>query len=78
MSKEIDWGIEYGEGDIVVTCDSCLAEQKFHFEEKRVDYSYVQKRIKSMGWVSRMYRDHWKDFCCNTCRKEYEEKHNLK
>lgn len=75
MSKCVDWGISYGDGDIVCTCDNCLAEQKFRFERNEVDYGKVQARLKSMGWYSKKYREIWRDFCCQTCLREYESKH---
>lgn len=38
MSKEVDWGVIHGEGDIVSTCEMCDLEHRYPFEDQDVDY----------------------------------------
>lgn len=71
MSKEIDWGMIHGEGDIVCECDQCGEEERIPFEDGCIDYREAQTELKALGWVSRKIDDEWHDFCSNKCHYDY-------
>lgn len=75
MSKEVDWGVIHGEGDIVCTCDECGNEHLVPFEDQQVDYREAQRAIEDEGWGSCQVNGEWKDFCCETCRNNYIKKY---
>lgn len=74
MSKEIEWGQIYGEGDVVCTCDQCGHPLRFPFEDSTPDYKRVQKQIFAMGWTSCQVNGIWRDFCSEYCRNQYIKK----
>lgn len=74
MSKEVDWGLIHGEGDIVSTCEMCGLEHRYPFEDQDVDYREAQRAIESEGWTSCMVKEEWHDFCCEKCRNDYIKK----
>ena len=72
MSKEIEWGIIHGEGEIVCECDNCGEQELFPFEDGLFDFKEVQEELRdSYGWISRKINGEWKDFCSKNCFKEY-------
>lgn len=71
MSKDIDWGLIHGEGEIVCTCDQCGREHRVDFEDGFPGYPEAQAEIRSMGWVSMKQDDEWLDFCGQRCRNQY-------
>jgi len=71
MSKEIEWSIFHGEGDIVCSCDQCGEEHRVEFDESSPDYKKAQSEIEGMGWQSARINGEWCDFCCSTCRNNY-------
>lgn len=70
MSKDIDWGLAWGEGTIVCTCDKCGHYEEFEFEDGP-DFREVQDELKQRGWVSRKINGEWYDFCSKECYLAY-------
>lgn len=75
MSKEVEWGVIHGEGEIICTCDACGDEYAFPFEDGQVDYREAQRAIEEEGWTSCQVNGEWHDFCCEKCRNDYIKKH---
>ena len=75
MSKEVEWGLAYGEGQVVCSCDNCHSDERFDFEDNNPDYPECQRKLLFRGWVSTKFHGVWKDFCCETCRNEYIKSH---
>ena len=75
MSKEVDWSIIHGEGEIVCSCDQCPEEHRIEFYE-RPDYREAQSEIVRLGWTSARINGEWYDFCSMSCRNEFV-KNNL-
>lgn len=71
MSKEVEWGQIYGEGDIVCTCDNCGHQERFPFDDSSPDFKEVQSKIFAMGWTSCKVLNCWRDFCSEYCRNKY-------
>lgn len=71
MSKEIQWGVYHGEGNIVCTCDNCGFEHEVDFDGGAPDFREAQAEIRSIGWQSIKIDGEWYDFCCEKCRNEY-------
>lgn len=67
MSKEIDWGMIHGEGDIVCECDQCGEKERIPFEDGIIDYKEAQAELSSYGWVARKVDGEWHDFCTREC-----------
>lgn len=72
MSKEIEWGIIYGDGEIVATCDYCGKEETAQeFEDGCYDFKEAQENLKMDGWCSRKINGEWYDFCCADCKNAF-------
>lgn len=72
MSKEIEWGMIHGEGDIVCTCDNCNTEEWFPFEDGCFDFKEVSRELREdYGWIARKIYGEWRDFCCDNCHREF-------
>ena len=71
MSKEVEWGIIHGEGDIVCSCDNCEDEERIEFCDGHPDYREAQREIEIAGWMSSRINNEWYDFCCSSCRNEF-------
>lgn len=71
MSKEVDWGLIHGEGDIRCECDQCGKEHDYPFEDGDVDFRDCQEELKMMGWISRKINGEWRDFCCQKCLDKF-------
>lgn len=69
--KEVEWGKEYGCGDIVCYCDNCSATEEYEFDDCHPDYQGAQEHIRDLGWTSTKVHDIWRDFCSEKCRNEY-------
>lgn len=70
MSKEVEWGVIHGEGDIVCTCDHCEGEERIEFIEGP-DFRSAQAELKEMGWMSSKINGEWYDFCSMECRNAF-------
>ena len=70
MSKDVEWGAMYGEGDIVCTCDNCGEEFRYPFEDKQIDYREAQQASEDEGWTSCIVSGACHDFCCEECRNQ--------
>lgn len=75
MSKDIEWGIIHGAGDIVCMCDSCFDEERWPFEDKNIDYREAQAMLKRLGWTSCQVKGTWYDFCTEECRNDFIKQH---
>lgn len=73
--KEIEWSEFFGVGEIVCTCETCSAEERFDFDDNRPDYKEVQKELIQKGWHSCKVNGQWHDFCCEACRNKYIKTH---
>lgn len=72
MSKQIEWGVIHGEGDIVCTCNNCNAEEWFPFEDGCLDFKEVSRELREdYGWIAHKIDGEWYDFCCDKCYKEF-------
>ncbi len=72
MSKNIEWGIVHGEGEVVAECDNCFAEEDFPFEDSCYDFKEVSRQLRTIhGWISKKIHGEWYDFCCEECYKEF-------
>ncbi len=71
MSKEVEWGLIHGEGEIVCTCDQCNADYSYDFDDGYPDYRAAQDEIRSMGWVSLKVGNEWYDFCSQECKQKF-------
>lgn len=72
MSKEIEWGMIHGEGDIVCSCDNCDTEETFPFEDGCFDFKEVSKELReNYGWIARKIDGEWHDFCCPECHRAF-------
>lgn len=71
MSKEVQWGLIHGEGDIVCECDACCETYAYPFEDGDIDYKACQAELKEQGWISRKIDGEWYDFCCEECYKSF-------
>ncbi|MFI3254399.1 MAG: hypothetical protein R3Y63_08720 [Eubacteriales bacterium] len=71
MSKEVQWGDNFGEGEIVCTCDQCGAVESFEFCDSDIDFKSVQGELKDLGWVSGKFNNEWYDFCSLDCRSDF-------
>lgn len=71
MSKEVEWGQIYGEGEVICTCDTCGHQKRFPFEDSSPDYRGVQGQLFNIGWTSCKVKGSWHDFCCEYCRNKY-------
>lgn len=65
--KEVEYGMIYGEGEIVCTCDQCENEYSYEFYDNYIDFADCQAEIKDEGWISRKINGEWYDFCCKEC-----------
>ena len=74
MSKEVEWGQIYGEGDVVCTCDYCGNTARFPFDDSSPSFKDAQTRLMAMGWTSCKVNDQWRDFCHELCRNKYIKK----
>ena len=75
MSKEIEWGLIHGEGDIVCSCDNCDTQEYFPFEDGCFDFKEVSQELRDYyGWTARKIGDEWYDFCCDSCFREFLSK----
>lgn len=70
MSKEVEWGVIHGEGEIVCTCDHCGYEERLEFEDGP-DFREAQDELREMGWSSSKINGEWFDFCSMDCRNAY-------
>lgn len=70
MSKEIEWGDSFGEGEIGCFCDECGDVESIPFENGP-DFRDAQQALKAMGWRSAQIHGEWYDFCCEECRNDY-------
>lgn len=63
MSKEIEWGLIHGDGEIVATCDYCGADETAQdFNEGFYDFREAQNNLRSRGWCSMKIGGEWYDF----------------
>lgn len=74
MSKEVEWGQIFGEGDVVCACDNCGHTLRFPFEDSTPDFRGVQTRLFEMGWTAIKVSGVWQDFCSEYCRNQYIKK----
>lgn len=70
MSKEIEWGIRYGEGEIISICDYCSESEIINFDDGP-DFKLAQETLRNYGWVSRKIDEEWYDFCKEQCYYEW-------
>lgn len=49
MSKDVEWGAMYGEGDIVCTCDNCGEEFRYPFEDVHPAGRFYTVEFESLG-----------------------------
>lgn len=76
VSKEVEWGQIFGEGDVVCTCDNCGHDLRFPFEDSNPDFRGVQTRLFEMGWTAIKVGGAWRDFCCRILPQPvHQEKH---
>jgi len=66
VSKQIEWGLRHGEGEIVCECDYCSETECIEFDDGP-NFTIAQKELKDMGWVSRKIDGEWYDFCNDKC-----------
>jgi hypothetical protein len=75
MSKEVEWGLIHGEGEIISTCDECGKTVSTEFDEGHPDYRQAQADIEANGWRSTKVNGEWRDFCTEECRNGYIKRH---
>ncbi len=66
MSKEIEWGVRHGEGEIICECDHCGECETIYFDNGP-DFKSAQEELKTYGWFSRRIDGQWYDFCKEQC-----------
>lgn len=74
MSKEVQWGLIHGEGNIECECDQCGRDYSYPFEDGDIDFKSCQDELRSQGWSSKKINGEWYDFCCEECYKKFMEK----
>lgn len=70
MSKNHEYGDNFGEGVILCTCDNCGTDEEYEFFDG-LSYKDAHDHVASLGWCCWQVAGEWKDFCCADCRKEY-------
>lgn len=73
--KEVEWGTEYGCGEIVCECDYCSETTEHEFEDGSPDFRGAQEHIRDLGWTSTKVNGHWHDFCSEDCRNSFIKEH---
>ena len=72
MSKNIEWGLIHGDGEIVATCDYCDKDETAQeFSDGWYDFKEAQENLKAEGWCSMKIGGEWYDFCCTECKQKF-------
>lgn len=75
MGKTVEWNKEFGTGGTLVCrcdCKSCSKTIKYKFKEKP-DFKGANTKLKEKGWINRMDREEWYNFCSHDCFDKFME-----
>ena len=73
MSKDVERGLVYNEGEIVCTCDHCGYKERIDFYDGP-DFREAQEELMKTGWTSSKINGEWCDFCSMDCRNSFIKK----